>query len=465
MRVPPLCESVGTWTWGLNGRSILVLSGAVGGGGLTEEGAGDFEAAELADLVQSLARDHGVPGAQFALYRDGETVAVAVGETEYGSGRAVTDGVAFPIGSIGKAFTATVAMVLVADGDVELDEPVGEHLPELGGQVAGLTLRGLLSHTAGLESGPDGGPSMRRYVADLKLVQPPGQAFSYSNAGFVLTGRLIEAVTGMSWQAAVESILLRPLGIEPAFVVTAGDATTRPIASGHAVNAADRRTRPVEQNLTLAEAPAGAIAASALDLVAFGLVHLDPGTSILPAGLAAEMRRAHADAFGLADSWGLGLALFDGWTGHDGTGDGTWCQLRIDPAGRRVVAMTSNASTGAGLWEDIVGELARRGLVVPSGSLLAVPETCVPPPADCVGGFYNGDLEYSIISDGHGDLLLAVDGDPQAVVTFHEGLTFSLRDILTGQSMYAGRCLPDPLSGHIDRIQVNGRLAIRSRAC
>jgi CubicO group peptidase (beta-lactamase class C family) len=404
-----------------------------------------------------------VPGAQFALYHDGRLTAVATGEALFGSGENVTAGLAFPIGSIGKAFTATVAMILVADGDLELDEPIGAQLPELTGPVAALTLRQLLSHTSGLESGPDGGPSMRRYVAGLNVVQPPGQAFSYSNAGFVLTGRLIETVTGMSWWDAVESILLRPLGVEPAFVVTQGGSTTRPIASGHAANVTDGRTVPVEQNITVAEAPAGAIAASATDLVTFGLAHVGIGQEILPAEFAAEMRRQHADAFGLADGWGLGLALFDGWAGHDGTGDGTWCQLRFDPVGRSVVALTSNASTGAGLWEDIVGELARRGLPVPSGSLLAVPTEYARPPDGCRGSYRNGDLEYSIIDGEGGQLLLAVDGDPQATITFHEGLTFSMRDTQSGQSMYAGRCLVDPASGRIDRIQVNGRLAISSR--
>jgi CubicO group peptidase (beta-lactamase class C family) len=373
---------------------------------------------------------------------------------------------AFPIGSIGKAFTATVAMILVADGDLELDGPIGPHLPELAGSPSGaLTLRQLLSHTGGLESGPDGGSSMRRYVSGLKLIQPPGRAFSYSNAGFVLTGRLVEEVTGMSWWAAVESILLRPLGIEPAFVVAPQDIrTTRSVATGHAVNVADGRTRPVAQNITLAEAPAGAIAASATDLVAFGRAHIEAGRSVLPAEFAAEMRRPApgADAFGMADHWGLGLALFDGWTGHDGTGDGTWCQLRIDPHGRTVVALTSNASTGAGLWDDIVGELGRQGLAVPSGSLLAVPEKSVAPPDGCTGSYLNADLEYSISAGDTGQLFLAVDGDQQATITFHEGLTFSLRDIHTGQSLHAGRCLVDPASGRIDRIQINGRLALRS---
>ena len=90
-------------------------------------------------------------------------------------------------------------MILVADGDLELDAPIGEHLPELDEPVARLTLRQLLSHTAGLAANsPDAaaGMSLRRYVAEHcgreQLILPPGAAFSYSNPGLMLTGRLIE---------------------------------------------------------------------------------------------------------------------------------------------------------------------------------------------------------------------------------------------------------------------------------
>nr|QEO73884.1 beta-lactamase [uncultured bacterium] len=346
-------------------------------------------------------------------------------------------------------------MILVADGDLELDGPVGEHVPELAGKpAAAVTLRQLLSHTSGLESGPDPGATMRALVAGSVLIQRPGLAFSYSNAGFVLVGRLIEAATGMTWWQAVESILLRPLGIEPAFVVAPRPAT-RPVATGHAVGAGGR-IRPVSQNITLAEAPAGAIAASASDLVTLGSLHLGD-QPLLPARYAAMMRELVVDAFGLADGWGLGLALFDGWAGHDGTGDGTWCQLRIDPATGTIAALTSNSSTGAGLWHDLVTELCRRGIPVPSGSLLDVPELELPAPPGFAGTYRNGETRYSIDDQ----MRLSVDGELQATITFHEGLTFSMRDTQTGQQMYAGRCLADPETARIDRIQINGRLAAR----
>lgn len=184
----------------------------------------------LSARLSALAHTHGVPGAQLALHHGGETVGIEFGELERGTGRLVDRDAAFPIGSISKTFTASVAMILAADGDVELDVPLGEQLPELGDLGEHLTLRQVLSHTSGLASGPASeqvsSASLRRYVADHcrrhNLVRPPGTGFSYSNMGYVLVGRLIETVTGMGWREAVEAILLRPLEITPAFV-GAGD--------------------------------------------------------------------------------------------------------------------------------------------------------------------------------------------------------------------------------------------------
>lgn len=199
-----------------------------------------------------------------------------------------------------------------------------------------------------------------------------------------------------------------------------------------AVNA-DGRAGPVERNTALAEAPA-----AASDLVELGLLPVED-LPVPPAGQAKQMRTPIVDAFGPAD----------GWAGRDGP----WCRLRIDPAEGTVAALTSNASTGAGLW----GDLGRQGPSIPSGSLTAVPGVGRPQPDGCSGVYRNGDIEYSISPD----MVLDVDGEQQAAIAFHDGLSFSLRDIQSGLRMYAGRCLADPETGRIDRIQVNGRLPAR----
>lgn len=67
--------------------------------------------------LSALARNHRVPGAQLAIYYDGATTVSEAGELACRTGRRVSRDAAFPVGSITKCFTATVAMILVADGD------------------------------------------------------------------------------------------------------------------------------------------------------------------------------------------------------------------------------------------------------------------------------------------------------------------------------------------------------------
>ena len=427
--------------------------------------------------LASLARKHRVPGAQLAIHHDGYTVAVEFGEAEYGTRRRMTADTAVPVGSITKVCTATTAMILVADGDLDLDGPLGDYLAELPDVGDQLTLRQVLSHTAGLPAGPDAEEvstaTPRRYLLDhcraRHLVQPPGTGFSYSNLGFVLTGQLIETITGMDWWEAVGSILLRPLSIEPAAIVGPGlRATGRPVAAGHSANLTTGRIRPVRQALPAVEAPAGALALSATDLLGLGLLHLDPGRpDLLPPVYTGQMREPvpWAEPFGLADGWGLGLALFEAedgtrWVGHDGNADGTACHLRVDPVNGWVIAFTGNANTGLGLWQDLLAELAGTDLPIsPPRTAIRPAGTAVPPPG-CAGTYVNGGMEY-VVAPGNGGLYLSVDGDPSVRLTFHDGMVFSHRDPSSGRQVVGGRFVADPRTGRVRAIQIGGRLATR----
>jgi CubicO group peptidase (beta-lactamase class C family) len=426
--------------------------------------------------LAALARKHQVPAAQLAVHHAGQTLAVEVGEAEHGTRRRIDRDAAVPIGSITKCFTATTAMVLVADGDLELDAPIADHLPELGALGEELTLRQLLSHTGGLPSGPDSEDvstaTVQRYLADhcreRSLVLPPGTGFSYSNMGFVVVGQLIATITGMSWWEAVTSIVLQPLGIEPAAIAGPGrSATERLVAAGHSVNAAAGRVRPVRQALAPAEAAAGALAMSAVDLVELGRLHLDPDRiRLLPQSYAAQMRRPvpEAEPFGLADGWGLGLAVFDTdevrWVGHDGNADGTACYLRVDPVGGWVVALTSNANTGLGLWQDLLAELAGTELPVSPPRVPYPPSQVVAPSPGCAGTYANGELEHEVVVRG-GVAYLSVDGAAFTRLTCHDGLVFSLRDPASGRQVVGGRFVRDPYGGRIQALQMAGRLASR----
>ncbi|WP_424186400.1 serine hydrolase domain-containing protein [Actinokineospora sp. G85] len=434
---------------------------------------------KLSATLTRLAEEHHVPGAALTVRWQGTTTGAVTGHERHDGGRAVTAATRFPVASITKAFTATLVMVLAADGDLDLDEPIGPHVPQLREHpVAAATLRQLLSHTAGLaaagvaESAPT--TSALRHVVEharsTDLVLPPGTGFSYSNTGYVLAGHIACEVTGMSWWEAVESVLLAPLGIRPAFVVRP-DAAEDDFATGHVVSGLDGRVRPVRQTLGAAEAAAGALALSADDLVSFARLHTDAAAAdpdldgLLPAATARVMREPvpAAEPYGLAAGWGPGLASFTGdgpvWWGHDGTGDGTSAHLRVQPEQDAAVALVANAGSGAALWRALVAELRAAG--IPLADQQAPAEGPPhPPPAECLGRYLNGATEYVVGADGD-QVGLAVDGVAVAVLRVRPDLGFTMHDTVSAGPPHAGRFLRDPATGRVDRLQVTGRLARR----
>ncbi|MEU1722565.1 serine hydrolase domain-containing protein [Nonomuraea sp. NPDC005692] len=434
---------------------------------------------DLPGLLAELSRGHRVPGAQLAVHRDGRTTTAEYG-VETPGGPPVTAGTAFPLGSLTKPFTATLAAMLADDGDVGFGTPLAGPLPELGPYAADLTLGRLLSHTAGLAANAedaDRAPSRRAWAEGHCGPAWPGivPAFSYSNAGYVLAGHLIESVTGMTWWEAVEDLLLAPLEITPAYV--AGPPTARRAATGHSVHPSRDVVVAVAEEESPVEAPDGALALSAADLVAFARLHL--GDPSLPALLGADtLLRMRVDRlagaaigpYGMADGWGLGWAIHrrDGaeWFGHDGTGEGTSCHLRADPVSGTVVALTTNANTGLAVWRDLVDRLAAAGVEVGDHRPLAALGAPVPGPPGCAGAYANGAARFEVAEDGAGRLSLRSTG----AITCFLGLVFAVGEPPPhGRTAHAGRFIADDHSGaglsgdagRIGLIQVTGRLARR----
>jgi len=426
--------------------------------------------------LPALAQKYMVPGIQLAIHHSGSTACWEIGELEIRTGCRVTEDAVFPVGSITKCVTASVVTILAADGDVDPDEPITGHVPEAGELGRRLTPRQLLSHTSGLADLPGmaetSSLSLRRYVAEHvrpgNFVRAPGTGFSYSTLGYALAGRLIETVTGMSWAEAVEAILLRPLGIDAAFTGTPRTwPGRRPCATGHSVNRGTGRIRPVCQSGGPAISPAGGLALSAGDLIKLGLMHTGPSASgPLPAASARAMREpvAQADPFGLADGWGMGLAVYrwqaGHWVGHDGNADGTSCHLRISPADDWVIAITTNGSTGTALWQELQAELAQAGIPIgpPRAAAPCAPHAA--PPPGCAGRYVNGEVEYEVTWNDSGFLCLSLDGEDAMPLTIGSDLTFSAADPASAY-LYSGRFVREPATGEIRGIQAGGRFAAR----
>ena len=131
----------------------------------------------------------------------------------------------YKIGSISKQFAAMAILLLVQEGKLSLDDPVGRFLPSLT-RANDITIRQVLSHTSGYQDYYPldyVAPFMMRPVTPDEILDrwarkpldfEPGTQWQYSNTNFVVVGRILEQVTGMSVMAFLEKRIFRPLGME-----------------------------------------------------------------------------------------------------------------------------------------------------------------------------------------------------------------------------------------------------------
>ncbi len=165
-----------------------------------------------------------VPGVAVGVLYNGEEYVRGYGFTNVDYPLPVDGDSLFRIGSTTKTFTGTAIMRLAELGKLDLNAAVSTYLPlKLADQsvAARVTVRQLLNHSAGW-LGDDygdfgrGDDALADYVTGMKQLPqltPLGQVFAYNNAAVNLAGRLIEVVTGKPYEAAMQELLLGPLGL------------------------------------------------------------------------------------------------------------------------------------------------------------------------------------------------------------------------------------------------------------
>ena len=194
---------------------------------------------ELDRYVAQAVRDWNIPGLAVAVVSGDRVVFMrGYGVREVGRPEAVDAGTRFAIGSTTKAMVAVALGILVDEGAVAWDAPVITYLPWF--RVADpwltreLTVRDLLTHRAGFPNidqiwtnpGFTADEILRR-VAGLETVYSPRSGFIYQNVMYAVAGAVIEAASGMPWDAFVRTRILQPLGMtatEPTLAALAGQA-------------------------------------------------------------------------------------------------------------------------------------------------------------------------------------------------------------------------------------------------
>jgi CubicO group peptidase (beta-lactamase class C family) len=330
----------------------------------------------LQDTVAELAAELEVPGVSAGVLLDGEEHYAFAGVTSLENPLPVDETTLFQFGSTGKTYTATAIVRLAEQGLVDLDAPVRTYVPELvlkDEEVAArVTVLQLLNHTAGwdgdlMDDMGNGDDALEKYVrrmATIEQVTPLGATVSYNNASLSLAGRVIEKVTGSTYERAISELVLEPLGLTSTWFFP-NDIMTRRFAVGH--NRHQDGTTTVARPWALPRSgnPAGGMSATAADQLAWARFHLGDGTAADGKRVLAEeqLRRmqqptvempgsALGDAVGI--SWLLGEVGGATTVSHGGTTNGQHSEFRMVPErGFALISMTNCGPTGPQLNERL----------------------------------------------------------------------------------------------------------------
>jgi len=346
-----------------------------------------LDAANWTARLKELASRTRVHGATLGIWSGGQEMLAAHGVLNAATRVPVTTDSLFQVGSITKIWTATMIMQLIDEGLLALDTAVSRALPgvRLGAGDVGdrVTVRHLLTHTSGIDGDiftdtGRGDECVQRYVDELAgapSVFTPGAAYSYSNSGYVLLGRIIEVLDGQSWDESLRERLTRPLSVTRT-VTLPEEAILHRAAAGH-----NRCGTPVHVwGLPRSVGPAGLITATASDLLTFARLHLDGGVTadgkrLLSEASVAAMQSPCAaipefSAPGAAIGLGWRLSRWDDRTiiGHDGDTIGQSAYLRIDPEAGVAACLLTNSSASETLYREVFSEVfgALSGLTVPA---------------------------------------------------------------------------------------------------
>lgn len=360
----------------------LVVVPRIGATGAARVTAHAPQAAFVAHLDAQVPRwmsASGVPGVAVALVVDGETVwSGAYGLAERATRRPMTVDTYLRTESISKSATAWAVMWLVDQGLVGLDDPVARHLrtwafPADQDAGARVTVRQLLSHTAGLRHGdidhryaPGADrPTLRAHLTEqVGFVQEPGTGFAYSNVGFNLLEVLIEDVSGMDFASFVEERIFAPLEMERATFAWR-EGLDPPVPTGH-----DLTGRPTPPYVYPERASGGLLASveAVARFAAAGASGSQTAAAVLSPAAVAEMHAPQVRVGGymgaVVEAYGLGHfveTLPDGRraVSHGGQGYGWMTHFHAVPESGDAIVLLTNSQRSWPFFARVLGDWAR----------------------------------------------------------------------------------------------------------
>ena len=186
----------------------------------------------VGDYVRGEMQKQRIPGLSLLISKGGQIVrAEGFGLANVELQVPVKPETVFQSGSMGKQFTATAVMMLVEEGKVALDDPLTKYFPDAPAAWKEVTVRELLSHTAGFTDYPEKFDYRKDWTEDelikvvegIPLAYPPGTKWEYSNLGYLTLGILIHRVTGEFYGDFLQQRIFQPLGMQTTRIISEAD--------------------------------------------------------------------------------------------------------------------------------------------------------------------------------------------------------------------------------------------------
>jgi CubicO group peptidase (beta-lactamase class C family) len=369
----------------VTGLAVVLLCLWPGAGGPDAAGTGtpvmkvandDFK--DVASLVNGAIRDRSTVSAAVGVAQAGKIVWLeSFGLANIEQRRSTSAHTAYPIASLTKPLTATAVMILSERGLIDIDRPAEDYMGQLEftaykGKSEDVTVRSLLNHTSGLPMHynyfyADEGlapPPLEETVEHYGfLMSPPGTVFRYSNLGYGVLGRIVEQVSGMTFEEFMRAEVFDPLGMTTSWV------GVHPEWSGLAAQKYGPDLEPIPA-IRMDTPAAGEAFCCAYDLLRFGMFHLknkmfaslgllSPETIDIMQSGRCETAEYDGDYYGLGwfyreDDFGFRTV----W--HEGGIAGASCILKMVPDEDIVVVVLLNtwsATLAARIADGAIGVL------------------------------------------------------------------------------------------------------------
>ena len=469
--------------------AALPALGACGG----SDDLSDADAARRdldAKIAEAMQR-YRIPGVAVGVWHAGQAWLKGYGVTNVDSPRPVDADTLFRIGSNSKPLCGTAAAVLIDRGRVDLDRGIDHYVPDFVAPAGaeGVTVRQVLNHTCGwlgydYHDTGRGDDALAQYVRDVRRLPqltPPGQTFGYNNAGISVAGRVIECVTGGSYEDAVRSLVLDPLGMSATTFYT-DEIIGLNIAAPHDVGPdGEPVVAPALWALPRSMNPFGGAISSVRDMLTFARFHLGDGSAggrrVMSAATLQSMR-SHPGAGGTLlvelDGAGISWMIRPSAEGpkvihHGGDVPAYHSGLMLVPERDFAITLLTNSENGPKLVEELFFDDWALARFAGLHNLPAVPQALDAAALAAYAGRYGAQqipfdgatVELPLTLAAHQGGLLAALGpegaQAQQLLRFYAP-DFVLVDPVEGPPLYARANFVRGADGAVAWFRLGGRL-------